>query len=88
MPAALLKDMVLSLLQGEETGEPMDIRPRKSKRSRTPSNMKSPLEQAKDNKKGKSKYDKAYNQRKRKDTLKDNEAARALEQFGKSDELA
>ena len=49
--------------------------------------MRSPLEQAKEKKKGKSRYEKALDQRQRKDALKKNETARALEEFGKNAEL-
>ena len=53
--------------------------------------MKSPLEEARDKKKGKSKYEKQYNKRQRKDGQKEadeNETARALEDFQHSDEIA
>ena len=51
--------------------------------------MKSPLEEAKERKKGKSKYEKQYDKRQRKEgPQKDSDTARTLEDFQYSDELA
>ena len=51
--------------------------------------MKSPLEEAKERKKGKSKYEKQYDKRQRKEApQKGSDAARTLEDFQYSDELA
>ena len=59
MDADLVKSMVLSLLQKDEDEV---SKPKKRQRPRKP-DMRSPLELAKEKKKGKSKYDKAYDQR-------------------------
>ena len=83
MDADLVKSMVLSLLQKDEDEV---SKPKKRQRPRKP-DMRSPLELAKEKKKGKSKYDKAYDQRQRKNQKKDSETAKALEEFGKSEEL-
>ena len=97
VPAALLKNMVLNLLEeeaedarsdqpDEQTGA--NKKPRRAPRPRHP-DMKSPLEEAKERKKGKSKYEKQYDKRQRKEApQKDSDAARTLEDFQYSDELA
>ena len=77
IPPDILKTMLLSMLQ-----EPKPERPRKP-------DMRSPLQAHQDQKKGKTKYQKELTNRLRQNKMPSvNEAARALEDFSHSDDLA